>query len=161
MTKKLTFYIVVPTEKLLSKEKKPHFLTITCKKDEAFDFIIKLLKLEKLNHFQMWCELRGLDKDSEKAWNKYFNTCVTREEKQKYAVNKITYKLNDVASIMRMFGGCLPLGCKFDTPSEYEYLKYKLESQKMAEELSQAFKKVADELKEAGEEEKTDGVEQR
>ena len=33
---------------------------------------------------------------------------------------------------MRMFAGCLPLGCSFDTPTEYLYLKNKWDSQDAA-----------------------------
>ena len=49
-----------------------------------------------------------------------------------------------------MFGGCMPVGCSYETKSEYEYLNYKLETQKatknIAETLQNVFSKAKEEL---------------
>lgn len=110
-------------------------LTITPNKEDALDYILKFLRIKHFDHFKMWCELRGLDVSTENAWLEYFNSCIDNQERRQYAVAKRKYTLNQVAAIMRMFGGCMPLGCTFDTPAEYNYLRYKLETQEVAAKL--------------------------
>lgn len=143
--KNISFFVV------LDRENEQNFLTLTCDKEDAFDFAYKFIKIKNLNHFNMWCDLRGLDKNSDQAWNKYYIDCVSIEEKQKYIIRKITYKLKDVSAILRMFGGCLPLGCKFDTEQEYNYLKYKLETQQLAQNLTNQLQDLMEKAKQEGE----------
>lgn len=141
--KKVTFFVVQSIDDCNA------FLTIVCDKKDAIEFILKLLKLEKLNHFQAWCNLRNLDPSSDAAWSLYFNTCVPKEDKMKYVIRKIYYKLNDVGAILRMFGGCSPLGCKFDTPQEYDHLKQVLETQKLKEQIELALNDVGKKMMES------------
>lgn len=142
--KKISFY-VAQDKKNISK-----FLTLTCTKQEAVDFCYKYMRIQNFNHFKLWCVLRELNVDDENAWKKYYDNVISIEEKKQYIITKITYKLNDVAAILRMFGGCLPVGCSFDTKEEYNYLNYRLETQKatkdLAQNLQEAFEKAKEEL---------------
>ena len=124
--KKITFYLV------LDQKQNNKILTITATKKEAIEFGYRFLKVKHYDHYNRWCELKNLNPDSDNAWARYFMNVLTMEEKIQYAVAKRIYELNNVAAIMRMFAGCFPLGCSFDTPTEYSYLKSKLESQELA-----------------------------
>lgn len=153
--KKISFFIVQ------DNKDSPNFLTVTCKKEDAVDFAYKYLRVKNFDHFKLWCDLRELDPQSDSAWERYFQTCLTIEEKRKYLIRKVTYKMNDLAAILRMFGGCLPIGCSFDTESEYNYLKYKLQSQEatktLAKTLEEVFTKAKEEMQKEQTGEKTDG----
>ena len=147
--KKVEFYAVC------ERDTPGNFLTITCTKAEAAEYAYQYIKIKNLDHYEMWCNLREYDPASEKAWDEYFEKCISREEKLKYLITKITYKLKDVAAIMRMFGNCPPLGCSFDTQNEYNYLTYKLETQKHAatlvNKLNEAIEKQKEEQTKNGE----------
>lgn len=152
--KKVRFFVVI------DKENPERFLTLTCNKKDAVDFCYKFLRIKKFNHFKLWCDLRNLNTADNSSWDLYYNQCVTPEEKRNYIIRKIVYKFNDVAAILRMFGGCMPVGCSYETKSEYEYLNYKLETQKatknIAETLQNVFSKAKEELEKTSEEQ-TDG----
>ena len=113
-----------------------------------YEYGYKYLRLKHFDHFKMWCELRSLSIDSEAAWATYFTKVLTYEEKAGYAIAKQTYKLNNLAAVLRMFGGCFPLGCSFDTETEYLYLKTKLEAQE------EALQKIHDNVEKMIKEEK-------
>lgn len=112
---------------VIKREAPDKFLTVTTKKDEAVEYALKLLKLEHLSHFQSWCILRNYSSNCPESWDIYFNDCISEAEKHDYIISKISYKLKDLAGIIRMFGGCVPLGCSYDLPVEYEYSKAKSE----------------------------------
>ena len=138
------------------KDDPSRFLTVTCTKEDAVDFCYKFLRIQKFNHFKLWCDLRKLNVEDESSWDKYYSQCVTIDEKKKFIIRKIRYNFNDVAAIMRMFGGCMPVGCSFDTKTEYDYLNYKLETQKatktITDTLQDVFSKAKEELEKTAEE---------
>ncbi len=150
--KKITFFVVQDKE-----NKNPsNFLTVTCTKEDAIEYAYTYLKIQHVEHFKLWCDLRELDYNSKEAWNLYSKKCLTTEDLKRYIIRKITYTFNELTAILRMFGNCPPLGCSFDTPTEYSYLKYKLETQKLASYFSNAIKEAMDK-KENKEEAKEDG----
>lgn len=51
----------------------------------------------------------------------------------RYEIGTITYSMNDLAAILRMFGGCMPLGCSYETETEQGYFNRKLNNQRFAE----------------------------
>lgn len=130
MPRKLKFYAVADVKET-SK-----FLTIVNTKKEAFEFGNKYLKLLHIDHFKRWCEVHNLNEHDDDSWHIYFLTVLTDEERQQLKIYKAVYKVREIASILRMFGGCNPLGCSFDTTSEYAYLNYRLEmGKKIASDL--------------------------
>lgn len=122
------------------------FLCLTCTKNEAIEYAYNYVRLKNYDHYQMWCDLRNYDKNSMSSWDEYFFKVIPIEEKRKYIVKKIKYKLKDVVAVLRMFGGCSPIGCSFDTQTEYSYLKQKLEAQyNMFEAFKNTFEKSKEE----------------
>lgn len=119
--KKLDFWV------LTKKDDPDKFLSITLSKAEAIEYAHTMLKFAHKPHFQAWCALRDYDWTTLSAWEQYFIECIDYEEKAEYSITNITYKLKDIAAIMRMFGGCSPIGCSFETPVEYDHAKAKKE----------------------------------
>ena len=126
--KTVSFYLVI------DQNQSNQILTITSTKKEAIEYGYQFLKIKHYDHYNRWCELKGFSPSSEQAWFRYFMNVLTIEEKSQYAVAKRKYTVDTLAAIMRMFGGCTPLGCSFDTETEYIYLKSKLATQEAAAE---------------------------
>ena len=140
--KKLKFFIVIHADN------PGVFLTIVRTKKEAVDFAYKYLRIKNFDHFEMWCSLRDYQTNSEQAWNEYFNKVVSIEEKQKYLVRSIQYNLSDLTAVLRMFCGCVPVGCSYETKAEYDYLNHKLETQKMAQEITDKLDSIINQKEE-------------
>lgn len=110
---------------LMQKSAPNTLLTLCLHKDEAKEYAHTLLREKYLYHFQPWCIRNGYDMDSYYAWNIYFNESVPDYEKDDYVIKKISYKYENVAAMLRMFGGCQPIGCSFDSEAEVDYANTK------------------------------------
>ena len=108
---------------LISKEIKNKFLTITKDANGALEYSMLVLKLKHLDHFLMWCDARQLDKGDIKNWLNYYENCVPNSDKEEFKIVRVTYELDNVLAILRMFGNCFPIGCSFDTEVERTYFK--------------------------------------
>lgn len=128
---------------LTTKDNNKNFLTITQSRYEALEYANRLLQIEVFEHYSLWCKSRNYDPADMSIWYIYFNDCLNEEQKQRYKIIKIKVFKKDLIAIMRMFGNCVPLGCSFDTPAEYEYTKNKKEQQEKKNEL---IKKAIDDL---------------
>lgn len=136
---------------VLTKKSDPDkFLTITLSQEDAIAYAHTLLKFSHKAHFQAWCALRDYDYKDSDSWEEYFVFCISDEEKLEYVVTSVTYKLKDIVAIMRMFGGCQPIGCPFETSVEYEHAKYKNETLECQKEFERFWREHhQDEIKEA------------
>lgn len=101
-------------------------LTIVENKKDIDEYVMKLLKLEFFSHYNTWLQVRMLE-DSEDNWQEYFNTVIPQEDKMKYTVCKLIYNRSQLSSILRMFCGCTPLGCSFNSEAEYSYFNTQVE----------------------------------
>ena len=104
------------------------FLSLTLTKEEATEFVLQHLKMRNLEHFSSWCDCHELNVNDDLAWLKYFNDVLTVKDKTEYTINKIGYTYINLGAFLRMFSGCLPIGCSFDQPIEYEYVDSKMRS---------------------------------
>lgn len=120
-TKRVTFFAAY------NKNRPEAFLTIALKKNDAFDYIKRMLTFENFNHFQRWCEIDDHDIDDDKTIDLYFDTVITDAKKNDFAIAKISYAMSDIVAMMRMFGQCVPLGCSFETAVEEAYYEEVLE----------------------------------
>lgn len=120
--KKIKFFGVI-----YNKIKNGAFLTVTNSKKEALEYLLILMKMNHLFHYKLWCEMRNFSINSEEAWVQYFRDCITEEEKSSYKIISFHYTVANIASLARMFAGCIPLGASFDNEAEYSLLKNKLE----------------------------------
>lgn len=119
--KNLEFFIVTTNENSFK------YLTITNTLNQAFEFIEKILRFENENHYKSWLTFRKLE-DTQDNWEEYFTYSIPDEEKLKYEVSLIKYSKQDLAAILRMFCGCVPLDCSFNIEAEYSYFEHKLQT---------------------------------
>ena len=101
-------------------------LTVVPTKEDAQEYINKLLYLQHKDEFDTWCYYRQIDeKNKQLYWPEYFNTRITAEEKSEYMFYKIKYSFCELAGILRMFCGCKPIGCSYELKDELAYLETK------------------------------------
>ena len=51
---------------------------------------------------------------------------VTQQEKNVFVIKPLPYTKEGIASVLRMFGNCIPLGCAYELPIENTYWINKL-----------------------------------
>ena len=114
-------------------------VTILSEMSELGEFINRSIIATNFAHYKAWCKLRGLDYQDPAAEENYvINFLDSAEEetlnKYTYMVKKATYPKKTVASILRMFNECIPLGCSYESEMEQLYGNLLYESlQKMIE----------------------------
>lgn len=94
-----------------------NFLTITDKKEHCEEYVNRRLFLENKEHFKGWCDLRELNYQDSKSWELYIKS-TGNIALGKYVISKIKYKVEDVATIFRMFNGCAPIGTTYEEKME-------------------------------------------
>lgn len=108
-------------------ENENSLVTVLEKKEQINEFVNRNIIVENFNHFKLWCELRNMDYTQVESENAYINNFLTtsNEEdlnKYSYIIKKVYYSRKAIASILRMFNGCFPLGCSYETHAEEAYL---------------------------------------
>ena len=94
-------------------------LTIVKNKKQARAYAAACLRLEKINHFKLWCEYRKLDVRDASVWNQYVQDCVTEKELKAYRAKICRLNKDFILSTLRDSSKCLPLGCGYEDSSEY------------------------------------------
>ena len=103
--KKIPLYLIYRNEDPSS------LVTVLADKKQIDEFINRMIIVDNWDHFKMWCDLRNLDyKSTEEAESKYT-----------FIVKKTLYTKEALASILRMFNGCVPVGCSYENPVEATY----------------------------------------
>ena len=121
---KLRFFVLVHKDNPLK------FLTITTTRKDAIEYANALLKNLHLEHFTLWCNVRNYVVDDPSAWLEYLINCINQEELKEYKVVKIYTNKANMAVIMRLFNGCVPLGCDFESDLEIKVYDKKLDELK-------------------------------
>lgn len=112
--KKIKLYFVEDVNNLFLDENQTtiNVLCVTKNKDEALEYINKKIYEDNYNHFGMWCNLNNV-KVSQDAWKTYYKTVLQNENPYIAVTVNIDYSM--ISSIFRIFYGCKPIGCSFDT----------------------------------------------
>lgn len=132
---------IIKAYMLISKDDPDNILTICLHKSEARMYAHMLLREKYLHHYENWCILHGYDVDSMTSWYIYFDEIVPDSEKEAYIITQVKYSYKNIAALMRMFAGCLPVGCDFEDEYEYDYAEAKLNMEKEYVELKEAYSK--------------------
>lgn len=133
MIKKLKGKTQIQIYTVVSKQDLSKFLTLVNTKDQCREFVSNIFKVERREHYLSWCDLKEVDADDASNWECYYNTCVSPVDKNEYLIKPITYQWQEILGIMRMFGGCVPIGSSFDTAMEKLYFQTLMETKKMYE----------------------------
>ena len=124
--KKVYLYLVYKNEDDNS------LVTVLEKEYQIDEFIHRNILIHNYKHFKAWCDLRKMDYtkiESENAYiNNFLNTATEEDlKKYTYVIKKAYYTKTALASILRMFNGCFPLGCSYETEVEVDYANFLFE----------------------------------
>ena len=99
-------------------------VTFTATHSDAVMALDQYLYLKHYTHFRQWCPLHGLPVDHANSWLRYSEEVIASEynagDAPLYTIARITYKPNIIASLLRTYNYCTPLGLPFDTSEEIE-----------------------------------------
>lgn len=108
-------------------------LTVSHRRKDCDAYLNRRLMMDNFSHFSAWCGLRGIKAD-DAGWQRYVDAGVLSDgELSKYCVSKLRYRKGDIASLFRMYNGCIPLGCGFEKDEEYELLMRSLPDETVRE----------------------------
>ena len=88
-------------------------LTCTTTKKEALEYLFKVVKDDKNEHYTMWRELKKLP-DTWNTFETYVNSCV---DLSKYYIEKVKLNKEKLASFARVALNCKYRNCTFETES--------------------------------------------
>lgn len=94
--------------------------TITNTYQQALEYKEKLLQLDSCPHYTNWCWLHELNSKDISSWIRYKQIVGVDDH---YKLDVFYYNKSEIASILRLNSGCIPLGCSFDTQVEKEVSK--------------------------------------
>ena len=60
---------------------------------------------------------------------------IVLENKNPYTIVKLFYSLKNISCVLRLFNGCMPIGCSYDTKLEVDKMLKALEAEKQFEEI--------------------------
>lgn len=125
----ITLYMVMLKD--VSKPENRMIFTISEKVSECESYLNNLMLLDNKEHFISWCNIHECPVN-DLSWKKYLKLDIV--DKNKYVIRKVKYSKNDIASILRMFNHCIPMG-GFETENEIKLFLNNLPQDKF-EELS-------------------------
>lgn len=114
----------------------PNILCVTATEKEAKEYINRKLLQDNYSHYFNWCSLRNISID-DSSWTFYLkmNTVINP-----YIYSKVKVSHSSIANLFRMFYGCNPIGCSFDTVIEVytKEIQNKIEDKKVEENKGEA-----------------------
>lgn len=140
--KEITFYAIYD-----KREETGVFINVTETKTDALEFIHRRLRIEHDAHYSAWCKLRDYNVKDTKAWFEYYQNVIESDEKSNYIVKEIKYTPKSIASILRMFMTCTPLGCSFELPVEHTCYQNKVKEFEEILSMKEQLAKVKQENK--------------
>ena len=94
---------------------------ICADRDQAIIAVNRILFLQHYIHYNLWCEHRNLS-PNEDSWNLYVEQNILQQDIDKeYDIAKIEYTPEMIASLFRMFSGCVPMGLDFELDEEMDF----------------------------------------
>lgn len=123
LNKKITFYAVFKkvdaeaiSKGILPVDKAACY-SITSSWKDAADYLIYAHVAVKASHFSAWAELHNLDPNNDLVIRQYYDEVL--DNKDQFRILTITYTIDKLAAILRIFNHCIPLGNSFNLPVEY------------------------------------------
>lgn len=123
----IDFYMIIdnreyPNANLSNEEDLNKFtkLAIVASLAEAKEFVLTYLRLEKIDHFKSWCERQNKDFTKPDNFIEYLN--LQYEDGIDYLgyflYIPVAHSRSDMASYLRIFYNCKPIGCSYETLEE-------------------------------------------
>lgn len=121
--RKVTLWAVVPNDG-------SGLYTVTRTRKQALEYVGLAYFYSSKAHYAAWCATHGLQEDGA-SWRKYTRDVLSGKP-DLFDVKKMRYGIDDLATLIRSFCGCKPIGCSFD--SELETLSLMAAAAKAASE---------------------------
>ena len=128
-------------------------LCIVETKEQAKEFVSNRLYIKHLDDYKSWCYFnqRALDNSS---WQEFLQNKIDKEELNSFLIGSKCFNKSEIAAVLRMFIGCAPIGCSFESQQEYQYFGEKLLAKKkladnIAKMAESQLEKTADKFKSA------------
>ena len=123
---KKLFNKTIPLYLVYKNENPESLVTVLANENQINEFIDKMILVDNWEHFKMWCNLRKLDYKNVNSQYYYIDNYIEtnpEEVRSKYTfiVKKTLYTKEALSSILRMFNGCVPVGCSYESPVEVTY----------------------------------------
>ena len=118
--KKIPLYLVY------RKEDPSSLVTVLADKNQIDEFIDRMIIVDNWAHFKLWCSLRKLDYEDPESQYSYIDNYIATnpeetESKYTFIVKKAFYTKEALSAVLRMFNGCFPIGCSYESPVEVTY----------------------------------------
>lgn len=105
-------FFLVGTEKEIQNKS---FSTLTYSYKEACEYVVRRSVFDNKEHFENWCSIHNLEL-SPQTIIYYYNRILPI--RNKYIIQSIKYSKKQLASLLRIFANCIPIGCSFETTDE-------------------------------------------
>ena len=99
------------------------------------EYIERYVRLKHMDHFRQWCSLRDKDFMDDRVFDEYAKDNVD----EKYVIRRLRYRKSQLASMIRMLLGIVPMGCSFETEAERDYILNQMLTPEEAEEIQGIF----------------------
>ena len=123
---KKLFNKTIPLYLVYKNENPESLVTVLANEKQINEFIDNMILVDNWDHFKMWCNLRKLDYMNVNSQHSYIDNYIEAnpeeaESKYTFIVKKTYYTKETLSSILRMFNGCVPIGCSYENPVEVAY----------------------------------------
>lgn len=119
---------------ITDKNNNNHFYTFTNTYAQVLEYLFKLYVYQnKYEHYVQWCEFRGLDKSKDESVFEYVSSLEVNLSEH-YNIGRIEYTQENLASLFRIYNGCVPLNCSFETNFERENYLELIKNEKLKSE---------------------------
>lgn len=107
--RKVTLWAVVPHDG-------SGLYTVTRTRKQALEYVETAYYYNSKAHYSTWCAMRGLE-EGDASWGRYARDVLSGKP-DLFDVRKVRYGMDDLATLIRSFCGCKPIGCSFDSELE-------------------------------------------
>lgn len=102
------------------KDNDSFLLTIAKNKQQVRAYARAFLRLNNMEHFKLWCDLRQIDYKDELSWDEYMRTCIPEEILLQYRIKKLCFTKDKLAETCRLAANLLPIGLPYEGDIEYK-----------------------------------------
>lgn len=119
--KKFKFYSVIDTFE------NNELITILEKKEQLNEFIAKYLYILNNEHFKSWCYYKKLPVNNN-SWQQYLMNIISQQV-NRFKIEEFYLTKSEVASLLRVSSGIIPINCSYESESEKKLLAQLLQNQ--------------------------------
>lgn len=117
---KVKLWAVAPKKKTID-ESLCYIQAIVKNVKQANDYILNLLHMEHINHFEQWCELHDRDSNIKDTFYDYLDIMYPDYNPfSEYVIIPLYYTKDNLCILIRSLMGYIPVGANYETQEEVE-----------------------------------------